>query len=34
MDVGAEALGEHLRHHGEQPEDAGRDVQAMAADQA
>ena len=33
MDVGAKSLGEHLRHHGEQPQDAGRDMHAVASDQ-
>ena len=33
QDVGAEALGEHLRHHRQQPQQAGGHVQAMAADQ-
>ncbi len=30
-DVGAESLGQHLRHHGEQPEQADRDVQAVVS---
>ena len=33
QDVGAKAFGEHLRHHGQQPQDAGRDMQSVAADQ-
>ena len=33
QDVGAESLGEDLRHHRQQPEQAGRDMQAVAADQ-
>ena len=33
QDVGAESLGEDLRHHGQQPQQAGGHMQAVAADQ-
>ncbi len=33
QNVGPVTLGEHLRHHGQQPQQAGGHVQAMAADQ-
>src|SRR5665213_2934988 len=33
LDVGPKSLGEHLGHHGQKPKDAGRNVQAVAADQ-